>query len=47
MNNFSEHLKLSNTCFSNSHGLSDNKNLSSSNDIAKLSFEAMKNPKFK
>jgi D-alanyl-D-alanine carboxypeptidase (penicillin-binding protein 5/6) len=47
MNNFAKYLNMENTTFINPHGLSDTRNKSSSNDIAKLCFYAMKNEQFR
>ena len=47
MNELAKYLGLQNTSFSNSHGLSDVNNKSTSYDIAMLCHYAMKNPHFR
>jgi len=44
MNAEAAKLKLSNTSFSNSHGLSDKANKSSAQDVTRLSIAALKYP---
>ena len=47
MNNLAKYLKMSRTKFNNPHGLSDQDNVSTSNDMAKLCHYAMKNSLFR
>lgn len=47
MNKLAAHLRLANTHFSNPHGLSDQSNTSTSNDIAQLCHHAMRNQTFR
>jgi D-alanyl-D-alanine carboxypeptidase (penicillin-binding protein 5/6) len=42
MNHEASKLKLSNTSFSNPHGLSDKANRSSAQDVTRLTFSALK-----
>jgi len=47
MNNLSEDLNLKSTRFDNPHGLKNRLNVSSCNDLAKLTFHCLKNEEFK
>lgn len=47
MNNLACHLKMKNTHFDNSHGLSNKNNYSSANDMVELCHYSMKNPSFR
>lgn len=47
MNKTAKHFQLENTKFSNPHGLSDIKNKSTSNNIAKLCYYSLKNILFR
>lgn len=47
MNDTAKTLRLTNTNYSNPHGLADKANKSSATDIQRLAFQALKNPLFK